>query len=300
MDYNKRIEKIRDFIEKKVPAILIKNPSNIFYLTGLLEIDGTLIIDEKAISFFTSPLYYNEVCEISPSFINVYKYDGLKKFLKKYKKIGFIDTEWTFSTYTSLAKEYKLIPVPDFLKKMRMVKEDDEIELIKKALEITRKVFRDIEKEINKESEETTIAGIVHYLIRRYGGRRGDLYIFINVKKHPFFDRKDNDIYTEVTINIIQSILGAEIVVPTVDGKQAKIKIPPGTQSGKIFRLKGLGMNDIHGYGRGDEFVRVVVEVPRKLNSKQKQIILELAKTMDNNTSPTPRSFLERNSFYEE
>ncbi|MCM8776745.1 MAG: Xaa-Pro peptidase family protein [Candidatus Omnitrophica bacterium] len=173
--YNRRIEKIREFIDKKeLPAILIKNPSNIFYLTGHLEIEGILVIDSKNMYLFTPALYYNEVGDLMPIDIEVsiYKNEEFKKFLKKYKKIGFLDTEWTFSAYTSLSKENKFIPVPDFVKKMRMVKESYEIELIKKALEINRKVFREIEKEINIEVEETVLAGMIHYLIRRYGGRR--------------------------------------------------------------------------------------------------------------------------------
>ncbi|MCM8821067.1 MAG: Xaa-Pro peptidase family protein [Candidatus Omnitrophica bacterium] len=175
MDYKKRIERVRDFIEKKgIPALLIKNPSNIFYLTGLLEIEGILVIDSKDTCLFTPALYYSEIGDLITFEVEIYVYkdEEFKKFLKRYKKIGFIDNEWVFSSYTSLSKENKLIPVPDFVKKMRMIKENYEIKLIKKALEINRKVFKKIEKEIKIGMEETVIAGQIHHLIRRYGGRR--------------------------------------------------------------------------------------------------------------------------------
>lgn len=134
----------------------------------------------------------------------------------------------------------------------------------------------------------------------RLGGPPGNLYIFIRVRKHRFFDRRENDFYTEVSISMAQAALGTEILVPAIDGKQVKIKIPPGTPSGKIFRLKGLGVNDLHGYGKGDQFVRVVVEIPRKMNARQKQLLSELSKTLGESTAPEPRSFLNKSGYSEE
>jgi len=132
----------------------------------------------------------------------------------------------------------------------------------------------------------------------RNGGPPGDLYIVVNVKKHKFFERKNNDVYCEVSISIPQAVLGTEIEVETIDGKKAKIKIPPGTQSGKIFRLKNLGFKDIHGYGRGDQFVRVNVEIPKKLSSKEKELYMELAKLSKDNRNPTHRSFFDHMKDY--
>ncbi len=134
----------------------------------------------------------------------------------------------------------------------------------------------------------------------RYGGSQGNLYVFINVRKHKFFDRKENDIYIQVNINLSQAVLGTDILVPTIDEKQVKIKIPQGTQSGRIFRLKGLGINDIHGYGKGDQFVQVNVEIPKKINSKQKQLFSDLSKTMPDNSTPIPESFFDKQTYYEE
>ncbi|HPP30621.1 MAG TPA: Xaa-Pro peptidase family protein [bacterium] len=167
---------MREFIDKrKLPALLIKNPSNIFYLTGLLEIEGILVVDTTSIHLFAPLLYHQEVVDLSPVKIHIIKYkkDKFKKFLKRYKKTGLIEAEFSFSTWNAFSKDnIKLVPLPDFIKQMRMIKEKEEIQLIKKALEINRKVFRDIEKEIKIGMEETVIAGRVHYLIRKYGGRR--------------------------------------------------------------------------------------------------------------------------------
>ncbi len=132
----------------------------------------------------------------------------------------------------------------------------------------------------------------------RYGGPQGDLYIFLNVKKHRFFERRGNDIYSEVTITVPQSVLGTEIQVETIDGKKAKIKIPSGTQSGRVFRLRSLGFKDIHGYNKGDQLVRVQVDIPKKISSKEKQLYSELAKLGKENFSPTQTSFFDQMKDY--
>lgn len=120
-----------------------------------------------------------------------------------------------------------------------------------------------------------------HLRIRGEGeaGRsgKGDLYVIIEVKPHPVFERHDNDILTEVKISLSNAILGTEVQIPTLDGK-VKMKIPPGTQSGRIFRLRGKGIPDVHGRGRGDELVKINVEIPTKLTSQQRTIIEEFAK----------------------
>ncbi|HXW84161.1 MAG TPA: molecular chaperone DnaJ [Candidatus Binataceae bacterium] len=108
------------------------------------------------------------------------------------------------------------------------------------------------------------------------GGPQGDLYVVIHVKEHELFVRQDNDIVIEVPISFPQAALGGEIEVPTLDGK-ASIKIPAATQSGKILRLKGKGIVDLHGYGRGDQLIRVVVETPRSLTARQRELLEEFA-----------------------
>jgi len=104
------------------------------------------------------------------------------------------------------------------------------------------------------------------------GGPPGNLYIFLNVEPHPIFDRHGDDLLCEVPITISLAALGGTIEVPTLNGK-ARLKVPPGTQSGKIFRLRGKGIQNLHGYGRGDQHVRVVVETPQKLTRKQAELL---------------------------
>lgn len=106
---------------------------------------------------------------------------------------------------------------------------------------------------------------------------RGDLYVIIEVRPHPLFQRHNNDILTEITISLSKAILGGEVEVPTLNGK-VSMKVPAGTQSGKIFRLKEKGMPDLHGRGMGDELVRVNVQIPTRLTPQQRRLIEEFAR----------------------
>ncbi len=110
-----------------------------------------------------------------------------------------------------------------------------------------------------------------------FGGPRGDLYVFIHVEPHGFFERKGDDILCRVPISITQAALGATIKVPTLNGDE-KIKVPKGTQYGKIFRLKGKGISHLRGFGRGDQIVQTLVEVPTNLSRKEEKVLKELAK----------------------
>jgi molecular chaperone DnaJ len=125
------------------------------------------------------------------------------------------------------------------------------------------------------------------------GGPAGDLYVVIHVKAHDIFQRDGDDLLCEVPISFVQATLGAEIEVPTISGS-SQIKIPAGTQSGTTFRLKGKGVKNLQGYGFGDLLVRVVVEVPRSLNSAQKAKLQEFAALCDENVNPSSKSFFER------
>jgi len=106
---------------------------------------------------------------------------------------------------------------------------------------------------------------------------KGDLYILIGVRSHPIFKREGNDIYAEVPISFVKAALGGEASVPTLNGN-VKMKVPPGTQSGRIFRLRDKGMPDVHGYRRGDELVKVMIQVPETLTAEQKRILMEYAR----------------------
>ena len=120
-----------------------------------------------------------------------------------------------------------------------------------------------------------------HLRIRQEGeagtSARGDLYVVIEVRPHPVFQRQNNDILTEVKVSLSKAVLGGEVEVPTLDGK-VSMKIPQGTQSGKAFRLREKGIPDLHGRGNGDELVRINVEIPGHLTTEQRRLIEEFAR----------------------
>jgi len=105
----------------------------------------------------------------------------------------------------------------------------------------------------------------------------GDLHVIIEVLPHHAFERHNNDLLTEINISLSKAVLGAEVDVPTLGG-HVKMKIPPGTQSGKIFRLREKGIPDVHGRGSGDELVQINVEIPARLSSQQRKLMEEFAR----------------------
>lgn len=111
------------------------------------------------------------------------------------------------------------------------------------------------------------------------GGASGDLYLNVTVLPHPIFARDGNDIYIEKTVSFTQAVLGSSIEVPTIDGTLKRIKIPAGTQGGTKIRMKGYGVPGLKGSGssNGDQFVKIGIEVPRKINDSQLQLIQKLA-----------------------
>ena len=109
------------------------------------------------------------------------------------------------------------------------------------------------------------------------GGPPGDLYVMINVAPHKIFQRRGEHVYCEMPISFVMASLGGETMVPTLDGK-AKLKIPEGTKSGTFFKIKAKGIPRLRGMGRGDQHVKVVVDVPKKLTAKQKEILKQFAK----------------------
>lgn len=111
------------------------------------------------------------------------------------------------------------------------------------------------------------------------GGPSGDLHVVVNVRPHPFFERDGFDVWCEVHINFVQATLGDTLMVPTLDGK-VKYDIPAGTQPGSVFKLRGKGIQNIRSKTRGDQLVRIVVDVPEKLNSEQKEALLHFNEVM--------------------
>ena len=127
------------------------------------------------------------------------------------------------------------------------------------------------------------------------GGPAGNLYVVVNVTPHQYFRRKDQDVIVELGINMAQAAMGDEIEVPTVDGKD-KLTIPPGTQGGSVFRIKGKGVPHLRRGGvRGDEVVIVNVNIPKSLTSEQRRILTDLAKTMGKEVTPqSEKGFFDR------
>ncbi|HHV60017.1 MAG TPA: molecular chaperone DnaJ [Clostridiaceae bacterium] len=125
------------------------------------------------------------------------------------------------------------------------------------------------------------------------GGPPGDLYISIRVKPHPLFKRQGSDVICEIPITFVQAALGAEIEVPTLDGK-VSYKINEGTQTGTVFRLKGKGIPYLRGSGRGDQYVKVNVEVPKKLTQKQRELLIQFAEACGDDAYEQRKSFFDK------
>src|SRR5438105_4982727 len=125
------------------------------------------------------------------------------------------------------------------------------------------------------------------------GGPHGDLYVVIHIKEHKIFQREDDNLYCEVPIPFSSAALGGEVDVPTLEGK-AHLKVPTGTQSGQIFKLRGKGIVNVNGRERGDLLARLIVEVPTRLNAEQRQKLEEFADLCGEENAPMRKSFFER------
>jgi molecular chaperone DnaJ len=127
----------------------------------------------------------------------------------------------------------------------------------------------------------------------RGGGPRGDLYCYVRIKPHEFLQRDGNNVVAVVPISITEAALGTTIEVPSLNGAK-QLKIPPGTQYGSIFRIKGQGLPDVRSGRSGDHLVQIIIETPVKLNTKQQELLREFAKTEDKSIYPQSRRFLEK------
>jgi len=125
------------------------------------------------------------------------------------------------------------------------------------------------------------------------GGPNGDLYVALSVREHSIFRREDNDVVCEIPISFTQAALGCEIQVPTLDGK-VSMKIPEGTQSGAVFRMRGKGVPALQGYGRGDHLVVAKVETPTNLNRQQRELLEELARISGEDVNPMRKNFFAK------
>ena len=125
------------------------------------------------------------------------------------------------------------------------------------------------------------------------GGPAGDMLITVMVQPHEIFRRDGVDVFCEAPITFTQAVLGAELEIPTIDGK-VKYSIPEGTQTGTVFRLKGKGVPVLNGRGRGDQYVTVVIETPRSLNKEQKEALRRFSETLGENNYEKRKSFFKK------
>lgn len=126
------------------------------------------------------------------------------------------------------------------------------------------------------------------------GGPAGDLYIFLSIASHAFFQRDGADLYCRVPISMVTAALGGDFEVPTVDGSKSRVKIPPGTQSGKRFRLAGKGMPVLRAKRMGDMYVQVTVETPQNLTKRQRELLAEFESLSSTDTQPESAGFFSK------
>jgi molecular chaperone DnaJ len=125
------------------------------------------------------------------------------------------------------------------------------------------------------------------------GGPRGDLYCYVKLKEHPFLQRDGINLIAVVPVSFTQAALGGIIVVPSLNSTR-ELKIPPGSQNGDVFRIRGQGLPDIRTKQAGDELVQIIVEIPKKLNSQQEELLRKFAETEDKIVLPKTKGFFER------
>ncbi len=130
------------------------------------------------------------------------------------------------------------------------------------------------------------------------GGPAGDLYVFLKVKEHAFFERHENDLHCSIPINVAQAALGAEIQVPTLAGEPATLRVPEGTQSGAQLRVRNKGIAQVNGHTRGDIVVHIDVRTPSKLNREQRKLFEQLLPILPTDNEPNEKGLFERMKDY--
>jgi molecular chaperone DnaJ len=125
------------------------------------------------------------------------------------------------------------------------------------------------------------------------GGPPGDLYVVMHIREHEIFEREEDNLFCEIPVKFVTAAIGGEVRVPTLEG-EASLKIPPGTQGATMFKLRGKGMPSLSTGVRGDLLVRVLVEVPSRLNAEQRRKLEEFAELMGDENTPLHKSFFEK------
>ncbi len=155
---------------------------------------------------------------------------------------------------------------------------------------------------VNKKIEIKIPAGIDHgqtISVRGQGdcgtkgGPAGDLYVTVTIAKHPVFEREGFNVLCDLPVSFVEATLGADVEVPTLDGK-VSFSIPEGTQHGMVFRLKGKGITRLRGTGRGDQYVKIEVEIPKSLDKKQKELLKQFGESLDIKNFTKKKSFFEK------
>jgi molecular chaperone DnaJ len=129
------------------------------------------------------------------------------------------------------------------------------------------------------------------------GGPPGDLYVVLRVRPHDLFERRADDLFCELPVPFDVASLGGEVSVPTIDG-HAKLKLAPGTENGKVFRLRGKGVQSVEGYGRGSLHVKVLVETPARLSSQQKKLMREFQEQSSADNYPLRQEFEKKTQVF--
>jgi molecular chaperone DnaJ len=161
----------------------------------------------------------------------------------------------------------------------------------RKYLRVTRKLNVKIPAGVD---EGTRIRLVGEGEAGQMGGPPGNLYVVVSVDQHPVFVRNGSDLLLELPINVAQAALGATLKIPTLEGGQEELEIPPGTQHGAQFRKRGLGVPHLQRNGRGDMLINVRVVVPARLNPEQKELFRQLAKTFGDGPPDQPKGFFDR------
>ena len=125
------------------------------------------------------------------------------------------------------------------------------------------------------------------------GGPNGDLYIVIRIKPHDIFIRQGDNLYCEVPISYSTAVLGGEVEVPTLNGKKT-VKVPEGTESGKLLKVSGEGIKSLRGYGKGDIIVKFTIETPTKLTDKQKELLQKFEESLNEKNYEHKSSFMKK------
>ncbi|MFZ9888799.1 MAG: DnaJ C-terminal domain-containing protein, partial [Myxococcota bacterium] len=157
---------------------------------------------------------------------------------------------------------------------------------------------REVEREISVKvpagvDEGTRLRFVGEGEAGRLGGPRGDLYVVLGIAAHPLFERQGEHVFCEVPISFPQAALGCSLDVPTLEGRVA-MKIPPGTQPGTLLRLRGKGIPHLRGGGRGDQLVKMRLEVPRSLNEEQTHLLEQFGAAMGEDVHPEHKSFFDK------